>query len=198
MKILGITGGTGCGKTVVSRILKEQGGKVIDADKITKRLQEPGEAVYNEIKSHFGEEILLSDGNIDRKKLGAIVFSNKAQRSVLNTIVHTRVSAEIKRRIEKYREEGSIPFVVLDVPIPVEEGFFDTADCIWAVIANNDLRVTRIMKRMGITEAEAEARINAQMSNREYEDIADVAILNEGSVEELKQLVLFELKRFLA
>lgn len=198
MKILGITGGTGCGKTVVSRILKEQGGKVIDADKITKRLQEPGEDVYNEIKSHFGEEILLSDGNIDRKKLGAIVFSDKAQRSVLTTIVHTRVSAEIKRRVEKYREEGNIPFVVLDVPIPVEEGFFDTADCIWAVIANNDLRVTRIMKRMGITEAEAEARINAQMSNREYEDIADVAILNEGSVEELKQLVLFELKRFLA
>ncbi len=198
MKILGVTGGTGCGKTVVCRILKEQGGKIIDADKITRRLQEPGEAVYEEIKQHFGEEIILPDGNIDRKKLGAIIFSDKTQRGILNNIVHTRVSTEIKKRIEKYEAQGDVPFVVLDVPIPVEEGFFDTANCIWAVIANNDIRISRIMKRMGITESEAEARVNAQMSNREYEDIADVAIVNEGSVEELKQLVLFELKRFMA
>ena len=87
---------------------------------------------------------------------------------------------------------------MLDVPIPIEEGFFDTANCIWAVVANNDLRVARLVKRMGITEKEAEARISAQMTNREYEDIADVTILNEGDVFELKSLVLYELKRFLA
>ena len=198
MRVLGVTGGTGCGKTVVCRILKEQGGKIIDADKITRKLQEPGEVVYEEIRSHFGEEILLPDGNIDRKKLGSIVFNDKKERNVLNNIVHSRVSREIKKRIAKYEEAGDVPFTVLDVPLPIEEGFFDTVNCIWAVVANDDLRVSRLVKRMGITEADAEARIAAQMSNREYEDIADVTILNEGDVFELKNLVLYELKRFLA
>ena len=113
-------------------------------------------------------------------------------------IVHTRVSQEIKERIKKYREQGGVPFAVLDVPIPVEEGFFDTADCIWAVVANDDLRIARLMGRMGISEEEAALRISAQMTNREYEAIADVTILNEAGTEELKKLVLFELKRFLA
>lgn len=198
MRVLGVTGGTGCGKTVVCRILKEQGGKIIDADKITRKLQEPGEVVYEEIRKHFGDEVILPDGSIDRKKLGSIIFSDIAQRSALNDIVHSRVSQEIKKRIAKYEEEGDVPFAVLDVPIPIEEGFFDTVNCIWAVVANNDLRVSRLVKRMGITEADAEARIAAQMSNREYEDIADVTILNEGDVFELKNLVLYELKRFLA
>mgnify|MGYP003508193468 FL=1 len=198
MRVLGVTGGTGCGKSVVCRILKEQGGKIIDADKITRKLQEPGEVVYDEIRDFFGSEIILPEGGIDRKKLGAIVFSDISKRRALNDIVHSRVSQEIKRRIAKYEEEGNIPFVVLDVPIPIEEGFFDTAICIWAVVANNDLRVARLVKRMGITEKEAEARISAQMTNREYEDIADVTILNEGDVFELKSLVLYELKRFLA
>ena len=198
MRVLGVTGGTGCGKSVVCRILKEQGGKIIDADKITRKLQEPGEVVYDEIRDFFGSEIILPEGGIDRKKLGAIVFSDISKRRALNDIVHSRVSQEIKKRIAKYEEEGNIPFVVLDVPIPIEEGFFDTANCIWAVVANNDLRVARLVKRMGITEKEAEARISAQMTNREYEDIADVTILNEGDVFELKSLVLYELKRFLA
>lgn len=198
MRILGVTGGTGSGKTVVCRILKEHGGKIIDADKITRKLQEPGQIVYEEIKEHFGNEVILPDGNIDRKKLGNIIFSDKTKRGILNSIVHTRVSQEIKKRIAKYEEAGDAEFAVLDVPIPVEEGFFDTADCIWAVIANNDIRIARIMKRMGITEREAESRVAAQMSNREYEDIADVTILNEGDINELKKLVLFELKRFMA
>ncbi|MFR1518414.1 MAG: dephospho-CoA kinase [Clostridia bacterium] len=198
MKILGVTGGSGSGKTVVCRILKEQGGKIIDADKITRKLQEPGQPVYEEIKAHFGTDILAQDGTIDRKKLGGIIFTDREERAVLNRIVHTRVSQEIKKRIEAYREQGGVPFAVLDVPIPVEEGFFDTADCIWAVVANDDLRIARLMRRMQISAAEAERRIAAQMSNREYEEIADVTILNESGVEELKKLVLFELKRFLA
>ncbi len=198
MKVLGVTGGSGSGKTVVCRILKEQGGKIIDADKITRKLQEPGQPVYNEIKEYFGNDIIAADGAIDRRKLGKIIFAEREQRSVLNRIVHTRVSQEIKKRIETYWKQGDVPFAVLDVPIPVEEGFFDTADCIWAVVANDDLRIARLMKRMEIPEEEAQRRIAAQMTNREYEEIADVTILNETSVEELKKLVLFELKRFLA
>lgn len=172
MKVLGVTGGSGSGKTVVCRILKEQGGKIIDADKITRKLQEPGQPVYNEIKEYFGNDIIAADGAIDRRKLGKIIFAEREQRSVLNRIVHTRVSQEIKKRIETYWKQGDVPFAVLDVPIPVEEGFFDTADCIWAVVANDDLRIARLMKRMEIPEEEAQRRIAAQMTNREYEEIA--------------------------
>ena len=198
MKVLGVTGGTGTGKTVVCRILKEQGGKIIDADLITRKLQEKGQPVYQEITEYFGKDILTENGEIDRKKLGAIVFSDRGHRAALNQIVHTRVSAQIKERVEKYREQGDVPFVVLDVPIPIEEGFFDISDCVWAVVANDDIRIARLQKRMGISEEEAARRIAAQLSNREYEEIADVTILNESDTEELKKLVLFELKRFLA
>ena len=96
MKVLGVTGGTGSGKTVVCRVLKEQGGKIIDADKITRKLQEPGQTVYNEMKAAFGTDVIAPDGTIDRKKLGAIVFTDRRQRGILNGIVHTRVSQEIK------------------------------------------------------------------------------------------------------
>lgn len=198
MKVLGVTGGTGVGKTEVCRILQEQGGKIIDADRITRRLQEQGQPVYEEIVSRFGTEILKEDGTLDRKKLGGIVFHDREKLAALNRIVHRRVSEEIKKQVEAYRREGSVPFVVLDVPIPVEEGFFDTADRIWAVIANDDLRIRRLRSRMGLTEEEAERRIAAQMTNREYEAIADVPIENESGREELKKLVLLELQRFLA
>lgn len=197
MKILGVTGGSGTGKTVVCRILKEQGGKIIDADVVSKKLQQKGQPVFEAIVAHFGEDVVGADGELDRKVLGAIVFNNRAEMQVLNGIVHKHVAAEMKRRVEGYREQGDIPFVVLDVPIPIEEGFFDTCNTVWAVVANDDLRISRLMKRMMISEAEAVKRIGAQMSNREYSELADCTIENEGNVEDLKKLVLFELRRFL-
>ena len=196
MKVLGVTGGSGTGKTVVCRILKEQGGKIIDADKIAVKMQRPGQPALAEIVDFFGPSVLLEDGELNRKLLGSIVFRDRKALLKLNAIVHKYVSAEIKQRIAQYRAQDQ-RFAVLDVPIPIEDGFFDVSDCIWAVIANNDLRIARLMKRMGISEAEAERRIAMQMSNREYEEIADVTILNEGDVGALKKLVLLELRRFL-
>lgn len=200
MKILGVTGGSGTGKSSVCTILREEGGKIIDADKITRKLQQKGGVAYDEIVEVFTEEILLSDGEIDRKKLGDIVFGNPASLRKLNSIVHKHVTKEIKRRIAKYMADdtGKYRFIVLDVPIPIEEGFFDTVDYVWAVVANNDLRVERLVQRMGITEEEAEKRISAQMSNREYEELADCTIENEEDIFRLRSLVLYELQRFLA
>lgn len=197
MKILGVTGGSGTGKTVVCRILKEQGGIIIDADVVSKKLQQKGQPVFEAIVAHFGEGVVGEDGELDRKALGSIVFNDKAQMRALNGIVHQHVAAEMKRRVEGYRAQGDIPFVVLDVPIPIEEGFFDTCNTVWAVVANDDIRISRLMKRMMISEAEAVKRIGAQMSNREYSELADCVIENEGNVEDLKKLVLYELRRFL-
>lgn len=197
MRILGVTGGTASGKSSVCDILKKQGGVIIDADFITKQLQKKGEIVYNEIVEYFGNNILKENGDLDRKKIANIVFKDKKELLMLNRIVHKHVSKEIKRLVEDYREKDC-KFVVLDVPIPVEDGFFDTAETIWAVVANVDVRVERLIARMGISEEEALVRINSQMSNREYEDIADVVIVNEGNYNELEKLVVFELDRFLA
>lgn len=200
MKILGVTGGSGTGKTSVCTILKEEGGKIIDADKITRKLQRKGEAAYNEIVDYFTEDILLPDGELDRKKLGNIVFADRAKLNKLNAIVHKHVTKEIKRRVEKYSNDdtGRYRFIVLDVPIPIEEGFFDTVNYVWAVVANDDLRISRIMERMNISEQEAITRISSQMSNREYEEIADCTIVNEEDFFRLKSLVQYELNRFLA
>lgn len=195
MRILGVTGGTGTGKSVVCRILKDQGAKVIDADKISAKVQKAGTPCFAAIVETFGEEMVGEDGELNRKKLADLVFSDPAALRKLNRLVHGAVAAEIKRRVAFY-QDAEETLVVLDVPVPIEEGFFDTAEQVWAVVANNDLRVERLQKRMGISEAEAERRIGAQISNREYEELADVTIENEGSVSELKNLVLYELRRF--
>ena len=198
LKVLGVTGGTGTGKSVVCRMLRDKGGKVIDADLIAKKSEMCGGSSYEEIIARFGVGILDDEREIDRKMLGDIVFGDPDALRDLNAIVHKHVSAEIKRRVKEYREsdDESIKFIVLDVPIPIEDGFFDTCDYIWAVTANDDIRVSRLMRRMNITEDAAAIRIAAQWTNREYAEIADCELVNEGSVDDLKKLVDFEYRRF--
>ncbi|MBQ7445866.1 MAG: dephospho-CoA kinase [Clostridia bacterium] len=195
MRVLGITGGTGTGKSMVSSILKKKGCEVIDADAITKDLQRKGCPVFNKIVECFGDGVVDGEsGELDRKKLAKIVFGDDEARLKINAIVHTAVAAEIKRRL-KLLEKRGVPYVVLDVPVPVENGFFDVSDVVWAVCANDDIRIERIMDRSGMTQEEAEARIGAQLSNREYAELADVVIDNEGTAEELEKLVMYEFER---
>ncbi|MCR5693363.1 MAG: dephospho-CoA kinase [Clostridia bacterium] len=195
MRVLGITGGTGTGKSAVAAILKEKGCEVIDADALSKELQRKGTPVFKKIVSTFGEEIVDGEtGELDRKKLAGIVFSDSGARIRLNGIVHGAVAAEIKRRLRLLKNRRA-EYVVLDVPVPVENGFFDVSDVVWAVCANDDLRIERLMERNGLTEEEAEMRIAAQPSNREYAELADVAIDNEGTREELEKLVMYEFER---
>lgn len=198
LKVLGVTGGTGTGKSVVCRMLRDKGGKVIDADLVAKKSEMCGGSSYEEIIARFGVGILDDEREIDRKMLGDIVFGDPDALRDLNAIVHKHVSAEIKRRVKEYREsdDESIKFIVLDVPIPIEDGFFDTCDYIWAVTANDDIRVARLMRRMNITEDAAAIRIAAQWTNREYAEIADCELVNEGSVDDLKKLVDYEYRRF--
>lgn len=129
MRVLGVTGGTGTGKSTVCKILAEQGGVIIDADKIAAQQQRRGSTAFSEIVEHFGKEILLPDGELNRTLLAGIVFSDKKELRLLNGIVHKYVSAEMKAQVELARSENA-RFAVLDVPIPIEDGFFDTADCV--------------------------------------------------------------------
>ncbi|MBE7056925.1 MAG: dephospho-CoA kinase [Ruminococcaceae bacterium] len=189
MRIIGLTGGCGTGKSTVAGLLAEKGGHIIDADKLTWELQKPGASAYEEIVKWLGTDFLLEDGSLNRRKIAELVFNDKQALRKLNNIVHTKVAEEIKSSIELIESTHDEGFIVLDVPIPVEKGFLDTADVIWVTVANNDIRVERLMARMGISEQEAMNRINSQLSNWEYESLGDVVIENEKGIEELKQKV---------
>ncbi len=197
MKVLGVTGGSGCGKTTVCKILKDNGAEILDADAIVKKLQRKGTKTFKKIVAHFGESIVDElTGELNRKALAEIVFNDAKERAVLNGIVHTEVAKVFKKKIAEFEKAG-VKLTVLDVPIPTEEGFYDLVNAVWAVVANDDLRIERIMERSGFTQDEALARISAQHSNREYSEIADTVIDNEGSYEELEKLVEFELERLM-
>lgn len=198
MRVLGITGGTGAGKSTVAALLRKKGCEVLDADRIAKRLQRKGTPVFEKLVELFGDGIVDKDtGELDRAALGARVFGSSADRIAVNAIVHEAVAAEIKRKLEILRRRG-VKYAVLDVPIPVENGFFDCADVVWAVVANDDLRIERIMTRSRCTEEEAEKRLAAQLSNSEYSALADVVIDNEGGFYELEALVDYEFARTVA
>lgn len=196
MKVIGVTGGTGSGKSTVSKILEGLGAVVLDADKIVREIEGKGNKTFNDIVRTFGEAVIGSDGELDRKKLSDVVFSDPEKRKIINGIVHKEVARIFRERLEKLEKDGT-RVAVLDVPLPTEDGFFSLVNSVWAVIANNDLRIERIMKRAGITENEAERRIASQLSNREYEEMADVVIVNEGTYEELESLVKYEFMRCL-
>lgn len=196
MKIIGVTGGTGSGKSTVSKILAENGAVVLDADKISKELQRKGTTTFKKIVEAFGESVVADDGELDRKALSEMIFRDEEKRLLINSIVHKEVARVFRERL-KVLEEVDTKIAVLDVPIPTEEGFFELVNTVWAVVANDDLRIERIMERSGLTEAEAERRIASQFSNREYEELADVVIENERSYEELEKLVKYELERCL-
>lgn len=204
IKVIGLTGGTGTGKSTVASILTEYGGIVIDADKIYKELIKKDNVVYRELINYFGNEIVGRNGEIDRGKLSDIVFNDKDKLNMLNRLTHKHVGDEIHRQVEQIKKDLSKQdqekpsFIVLDVPIPVEYGFFDLADIIFAVVANDDIRVERIIDRNGLTEQEAELRIYSQMSNREYINIADVVIENEGDLEVLRKNVVNSLAIYLS
>ncbi len=192
MRIIGVTGGIGSGKSTVARIIASHGARVIDADEIARSIVKKGSKVLEEIADFFGTGILTADGELDRKKLAAIVFNERSLLEKLNEITHKHVIDLMEKKLEEYRENGE-KTVVLDVPIPVERGFLDLVDEVWVVTADRDTRISRIMQRSGLSREAAEARINAQMSDDEYLELADRVIFNNGSVEELEKIVAEQL-----
>ena len=181
MKIIGVTGGIGAGKTTVSAILKEMGAEVIDADHISRMVTQPGEPAWKEIVEHFGEDVLLPDDTIDRKKLGHMVFNSEEKRRKLEKIIHNRVIHEMKERIKSLEEAGYDGTVVLDVPIPVREGFLDIADTVWVVVCPDEERIRRVMTRSKWNGRMQKAG-SVTASQEDYIKLADVVIENHGDL----------------
>ncbi len=197
MLIIGVTGGIGAGKSSVSAILEELGAFIIDADLISKQIVEPDKPAWEKIIEVFGDKIIKKDKTIDRKKLADIIFKSEEKKLLLESIIHREVIAVIKLKLGTMREYGYSGTVVLDVPIPVKEGFLDTVDSVWVVVSNDDIRLNRVTARGGISRDDAQNRIKSQLTQEEYIKLAHEVIENNGSIEELREKVRTIYDRFL-
>ncbi len=186
MKVIGLTGGTGSGKSVVSKSLQAAGSIIVDADKIAHDIILKGEPAYQEIIEYYGTGILDAEGNIIRKKLGEIVFNDKEKLAFLNQCTHKYISAEVKRQIAAAKDEGTATAIIVDAPLLLEAGLETVCDLVWVVYAEPEVRARRVMARDGITYELAKARIANQKSWEEYQTAADTVIDNSRDLAHLE------------
>lgn len=188
MRVFGLTGGIASGKSEAARRLRELGVPVIDADKVGHGVIEPGGAAESAVTTAFGPAI-LTNGRIDRSKLGAIVFAEPAQLERLNAIVHPLIKAQITRECQALAAAGH-PLAVIDAALLGEGGkIADTVDAIALVLADKHVRVKRLMQYRGLTEAEAIARVEAQTPPETKIPLAKWILENNGSLEAFLALV---------
>ena len=185
MKVLGITGPTGSGKSLVSDFLKEKGIPCIDADAVYHKLLIPPSECLDAIRTAFGDEVLAPDGSLDRTRLAAIVFTDADKLELLNTTVLDRVLDKIRLIISDYAQKGYTT-VVVDAPTLIESGFDKECGTVLSVLAPAKKRLQRIMERDGLTEQKATERVKAQKSDAYYIEHSDYVIINDESAEKLK------------
>jgi dephospho-CoA kinase len=188
--VAGLTGGIATGKSTVAAIFQQSGAHLIDADRIARDAVRQGTPAYAEILAHFGVGILLPGGEIDRKRLAAIIFSNPSQQRLLEGIVHPRVKEEATRQLDRIRQEQPGAAVILDVPLLFESGMNCGLEEIIVVYAPEAVQIRRLMARDGLTEAEAQARIRAQMPIESKKALATHVIDNSGDLEHTRAQVL--------
>lgn len=188
MKVIGLTGGIGSGKSTVSRFLAELGAVIIDADRVGHEAFKPDTGVWREVVGVFGRQILAPGGDIDRKKLGEIVFGNAELLARLNQIMHPRMYDMIKAQLEEYRRRG-VEVVVLEAPLLLEAGWISLVDEVWVTVAAEPAVLRRLQERAGLSQEELLARIRSQLSSEERIKRADVVINTDCNLDEVRARV---------
>lgn len=196
MKIIGLTGISGSGKSEVANILRSLGGFIIDCDLIAHNNMAVGGASYDEIVDNFGTSILREDKSIDRKILGNIVFNDKYSLQKLNQITHKHITNAINICIEDIKKNvGEYKYIVIDAPLLFEAGIDTIVDCVWVVTASIETRINRLTIRDGIAREAVVKRLENQKSDEEMLKLANVVIYNDGdSLEKLKKEVISKFK----
>ncbi|KOR86349.1 dephospho-CoA kinase [Bacillus sp. FJAT-22058] len=187
-QIIGITGGIASGKSTVSLYLQELGFTIVDADLASRAVVEPGEEAYHQVVKAFGEDILLADGNIDRVKLGSIIFNDQEKRLLLNGIVHPAVRNWMRVKTEAALSSGE-ETVFMDIPLLFESKLTFMVDKTLLIYVDEQVQLERLMNRNGLSETEALARINSQMPLADKKALADAVIDNNGDINETKRQV---------
>jgi len=183
MRVWGLTGNIGAGKSTVARLLAARGIPVIDADQIAREVVQPGRPAHREIAERFPGVVGL-DGALDRKALAARVFADAAEREALNHITHPRIAAEVSTRMGALAGAGH-PVAVYEAALIVENGLHDGLDGLIVVTAPEDAQLSRLARRDGMSTAEARARISSQLPAADKARHATVVIDNSGSEEQL-------------
>lgn len=185
MKIIGLTGGIGTGKSTVSDYLRKNGCMIIDADEISRKMTAKGAPALAVIKKTFGDRYVSADGELDRKALGDLVFGDSEKLGILQNIITEKVIDEIKCRLKTLSDTKYDGIIVLDAPLLYECNMDDIADENWLVKSDNEVRIERVAARDNLTRDQIMARIDNQMSQREKEKRSDYIIDNSGTLDEL-------------
>ncbi|MFZ4433562.1 MAG: dephospho-CoA kinase [Microthrixaceae bacterium] len=183
MRLIGLTGGIGSGKSSVSAALARRGARIIDADAIVRELQSPGTVVFAEMVDRFGPGIVAEDGSLDRQAVADIVFSDEQALADLGLIVHPRVHEEIERRVAD--AEGTDDVVVLDIPLLDRSGWPGLLGTV-VVDLDPEVAIARLVEHRGFTEADARARIAAQIERSDRLELADFVVDNGGTLADLE------------
>lgn len=185
MKIVGLTGGIGSGKTTVAGMLVERGARLIDADLLARVVVEPGRPAYNDIVEEFGEAALNPDKTINRERLGEIVFADREKRERLNKITHPRIGEELLKQIRKFQEEGA-KVTIFDAALLLETPATSWIKPVIVVAAGDEVKIERILARDGLARGEVENRIKSQWSDEQRIEKADFVINNSGDLASLE------------
>lgn len=195
MKVIGLTGGIGTGKSTVSDYLEKKGCLIIDADALSREMTQKGKPAVKEIAIAFGNHLVDEDGNLDRKALGKIVFNDKEKLDILQAIITNKVVEYIEESILSLKTDNYDGIVVIDAPLLFECGMEHMSDENWLVAADLDVRLERVKKRDGLSEEEILSRINNQMSQEDKEKKSNCVLNNSGSLGELYSQIDKNLER---
>ncbi|MDO4745250.1 MAG: dephospho-CoA kinase [Bacillota bacterium] len=195
VKVIGLTGGIGTGKSTAAEFLKNKGIAHIDADQIGRDLTADGSPMVAVLDSIFGpggefgvkgNPILTPEGNLDRKALASIVFTDIDKKLKLDEVMFKAIVAEVNKQIDTYKEQGPCG-IMIDAPLLFEAGLHEACDIVVLLVSDMDVRISRVCARDGATPEEVRNRINSQMSDDERKKLSDVVIDNSGTVEALEE-----------
>lgn len=188
MLIIGLTGGIGCGKSVVSQFFRELGAYIIDWDELSRDIVLPHHEAWQEIVDYFGKDVLYDDLTLNREELGKIVFGDTEKLKKLEAITHPRIAFEDFHRVKQISEVDPDAIIIKEVPLLVEVGGHHFVDRVVVVSVNKETQMRRLVER-GLPEEEAKKRIASQSSQEEKVKVAHFVIHNDGSLQETKQQV---------
>ncbi|KTD21464.1 dephospho-CoA kinase [Legionella israelensis] len=185
MLCIGLTGNIATGKSTVSEEFKKYGAKIINADSIARKLTEKGTAAYHEIIKHFNEDIVKKDGELDRKKLREIIFSQPEEKKWLENLLHPLIRQHIQKEIISTQND----YIIIEIPLYFKREDYPYIDRVLLVTAPESLQIERIMQRDQCSKEEAMATINHQPDLKKRLSIADDVICNDGNLSTLKQRI---------
>ncbi|QUH21146.1 dephospho-CoA kinase [Alkaliphilus sp. B6464] len=189
VRIIGLTGGIASGKSTVSSILRGLGAIIIDADELARKIVEQDRPALAEIERVFGKEVIFEDGNLNRKKLGTIVFNNQSLLKKLNEITHPYIIKEIIDVINWYKKTSTNRVIILDAALLIEMDLIYLVEEVWLVSVPKEVQINRLIQRENISADDAEKRIDAQMPLDEKKQYAHIIIDNSKDVDYLKEQV---------